>query len=278
MLNIVYICIQWQTNGFMNFKKLHTILEAVNENNTSKDVENAFNKIGHKLAIISKTTMTTVRNVYRARRIEDLSEISKKQDLSYRLDLDNIGFGRANIEKEPMFYCISADDINDGHHACIVETLKQDECKSQKMVIGEWRLKTELQLPIIDYENSNDINSRESYFNIRILSKLLTSDNGYFEFYNFMSDRFSKEAENMHEYWITSYFTKQLIKLGYNGIVYDSVQTTKVGLTDVQCVALTPKIVDENLELVGAKYLELNYSKDGIEPIKIKNIDTSVLI
>lgn len=262
----------------MDFEELYKFLRSVNEKNTSIEVEDAFNKIGHKLAIISTTTMTTVCNVYRARRIEDLSEISKKQDLSYRLDLDRIGFGRANIEKEPMFYCISSDNIDDGHHACIVETLKQDECNSQKIVIGEWRLKTELQLPIIDYENSNDINSRESYFNIKFLSKLLTSENGFWEFYNFMSDRFSKEAENKYEYWITSYFTKQLIRLGYNGIVYDSVQTTRVGLTDVQCVALTPNAVDENLELVGAKYLEINYSKDGIEPIKIKNIDTSLLL
>ena len=72
----------------MNFEELYKFLSSVNEKNTSKDVEEMFNKVGHKLAIISTTTMTTVSNVYRARRIENLIEISKKtSEKFYRLVL-----------------------------------------------------------------------------------------------------------------------------------------------------------------------------------------------
>lgn len=262
----------------MNFNEVFEALSNINESNSQEDVRNIFDAIGKHLGIIPTTIMSNQFPVYRARPINNIHEITQICDLSYCPHKEKIGFGRANINEQPMFYCASANTFQDGILACIVETLKQNEVEEQSIVISEWKLKEDLKLPIIDHENSCDINARNSCYDMSWLAKItLNKDEGYIRFYNYMAETFSNEAKHDYEYWITSYFAKKIIGNRFGGIIYDSVQTKRIGLEDVKCVAFTPSAVDEKLELKRAIYLKLNYSADNIKIIHFQEIDISTL-
>lgn len=78
-----------------------------------------------------------------------------------------------------------------------------------------------------------------------------------------MNQEFSKYILNgsEHEYWVSAIFSEWLTKyMGYDGIIYESVQSTDPKLKDNHCVALLPKIADTSLKFCEALQIEFDFN------------------
>lgn len=211
--------------------------------------------------------------LYRARIINDISEIQTAHQLSYTPAEYNISYKRASTPSNTMFYSISGDSYWDCIFGCfseICECFRKPNAKHKnyKIIVGLWETTTELTLPQII--NIDGCNKSDAFQNASEYTNLLNSLGNIgidiANFWRFMNKEFTKIVTTEEEYWISSIFTEWLIKeLNSHGVIYESVQATDPKLRNVHCIALTPKVADTCLKFHQAHYFEFNYDERPIQ-------------
>lgn len=208
--------------------------------------------------------------LYRARLVDDNSRIKSSKDLSYVPQEYNKTYKRASTPNNTMFYGISGESHSDMICGCLAETceclrIPNSPNKHYNVVIGIWETTKDLTLPQILNIDGN--NRSTAFSNSRDYKEILESfkDVGcdLIDFWRFMNHEFSKYILNgsKHEYWVSAVFSEWLTKyMGYDGIIYESVQSTDPKLKDNHCVALLPKVADTSLKFCEALQIEFDFN------------------
>lgn len=234
---------------------------------TPEDIWNMFLSIGNFFAIpnliLRKGTI-----LYRAREVEDVSEIVNIKNLSYAPPEYNKTYNRASTPDSTMFYAISGDSFQECIYGCLSETcecfrMSNAEHRHYNVVVGLWETKVDLILPQII--NVDGINKSDAFDNaeefkecIRPLGK---KGNDIINFWRYMNREFTKNVNHEKEYWVSAIFTKWLSqRTRRNGVIYESVQSTDPKVTNNHCVALTPNVADDYLRFKEALLYEFDYN------------------
>lgn len=206
--------------------------------------------------------------------IKDISTVPEK-------DKDKIEFGRANREKQPMFYA-----SNDYHIGCYetiwhkfpLQTLE----KEKNLTVGIWKIKQPLILAFIPFSRSyvnrikkpgqkiyEDIDELINKFDNQITNMLQSqSANTTLDKFllNFFSDQFAKlEINNKSDYYFSNYYCDQVFdrcpnENGINdidGILFPCVSFSY----QYYNLALHPRCLSK-ISFISAMYVWLTYSKD----------------
>lgn len=206
--------------------------------------------------------------LYRARIIDDISEITTPEQLSYTPASYNKSYKRASTPNNTMFYAISGDSKLSSILGCFSEICDcfrkpNAEYKKYKIVVGLWETTTELTLPQII--NIDGYNKSEAFQNAEEYTMLLRTYGplgvNIANFWRFMNKEFTKVVTEEKEYWVSAVFTEWLVnRFNYPGVIYESVQSTDPKLMNNHCVALTPRIADQCLKFIEAQYFEFDYN------------------
>lgn len=213
--------------------------------------------------------------IYRARIVDDISQITTSRDLSYTPAKYNKTFKRASSPNHTMFYGISGDSHTERICGCLAEVCdcfrnNNPQHKHYNVAVGVWKTTCELSLPQII--NIDGINKSDAFRNASEYSSLLSNlgNAGYdiIEFWRFMNKEFTKLVNIEDEYWISAMFTEWLVnRLGYNGVIYESVQSTDSQLRNNHCVALRPGIADIYLQFQNAIHFEFDFCGGTVQLI-----------
>lgn len=206
--------------------------------------------------------------LYRAREVNDVSEITNIKNPSYTPPEYNKTYNRASTPDNTIFYAISGNSFSQCIYGCLSETCKcfrmnNAEHRHYNVVVGLWETKKDLTLPQIinvDGINKSDAfdNADEFKKHLRILGE---KGNDIISFWRYMNMEFTKNVNHEKEYWVSAIFTKWLAKkTGRNGVIYESVQSTDSQATNNHCIALTPNIVDNYLRFKEVLHYEFDYN------------------
>lgn len=213
--------------------------------------------------------------IYRATPITDIADINESKRLSYKPAYLNKTYQRASTPFNTMFYGIVSNTYTNAVMGCLGETC---DClrnintpnKHYKVVISEWKLKQDVAL--VQMISIKGFNKSKVFNNQKEITKMIKENNAQNElenikFLEFMSREFKKKSQQESDYWISAIYTEFLTQLmGYNGIVYESVQAIDPTLSEVKCIALTPDFTDNNLSFEQGIVYEFDFK--GIhEPI-----------
>ena len=219
--------------------------------------------------------MNTGNLIYRARLVDDISQITNPRELSYTSQKYNKTFKRASSPNHTMFYGISGDSHTERICGCLAEICdcfrnNNPQHNHYNVAVGVWETTCELVLPQII--NIDGINKSDAFRNASEYTSLLSSfDNAGYDiinFWRFMNKEFTKLVNKEEEYWISAMFTEWLVnRLGYNGVIYESVQSTDPKLKNNHCVALRPDIADKHLQFKKAFHFEFDFCGDTVELI-----------
>lgn len=246
------------------------------ESEPVSDIEEIISSLGYLPAAIYDFHKGKI--VHRARCISGDENIIDASQLSFTPTEFNTRYQRASTPEQTMFYGAVIPEFEDKLQierlvgACEASELLRNPNApdgEEIIVFGEWIVKEKISLlSIINPETeSNSINFfkemtagyhafLDKYPSIKENAKL---------FQSYMSSEFAKsEIRGDFDYLITAKLTEQIIR-HCDGVVYPSVRAEYNGL----CVAISPEIVDKNLELVGV--LECRITKVG-NYVNIENL------
>lgn len=221
-------------------------------------------------------------HVYRARPNLGKELFLHKRDISYISEpskVEEIKIGRANVEKQPIFYgSISSNEVKEGRVPAIFETACLSDIDFNTdyyMTIGQWELLEDIELfEIIFHDEAIAKNSyvREAFGNqVDNLRGLDKSRKEYaITLQKFLCSQFGRKTNckenNSDKYKISASYAQVVYNLNVNGIVYPSVQTNFEGLN----VALLPSVVKTSLKL---KRVALQYiARTGVMNFNIVNV------
>ena len=87
------------------------------------------------------------------------------------------------------------------------------------------------------------------------------------DFQRLINSEFTKQVKNEEEYWISAIFTEWILSLNdsYDGIIYESVQSTDSKLINNHCVAFKPQVADNFLKFRDALLLEFDYTGSDVK-------------
>lgn len=227
--------------------------------------------------IIPKLVLGKGCYIYRATPITSIADINDSKRLSYKPEYLNKTYQRASTPFNTMFYGIVSNTYINAVMGCLGETC---DClrnagmpnKHYKVVISEWKLKEDVALvqmiSIKGINKSKVFNNQEEIIK-RIKEKNAQNEQENIEFLEFMSHEFKKRCQQESDYWISAIYTEFLTQLlGYDGVVYESVQAIDSALSEVKCVALTPKFTDNNLTFEQGFVYEFDFNgiNEAVEP------------
>ena len=202
--------------------------------------------------------------IHRARPVNDEEIVNDKSGLKYKPQRLNTAYLRASTPSNTMFYgsTIAEDDetnsISNPRITSALEVvpfLRNPNLDGrQRLLYGKWRLDTTINLATILFTNYRNAKNQwikslsEAYYNdlrefsidIRKKAKRIS---------NFLSSEFSKcvsENEN-YKYLISALITQRFLNRGFDGVLYPSVRSMKLGLN----VAIKPEVVDRHLQLIS---------------------------
>lgn len=212
--------------------------------------------------------------LYRARLINDISEIRDASDLSYTPSKNNKSYKRASTPDNTMFYGMSGESYSKIISGCLGEVC---DCfrnnitthKHYKVAIGIWETTRDFTLPqIINPDGKNRSDAFDNTLEYLNYLKLLGDKaSKVVDFQRLISGEFTKQVKKEEGYWISAIFTEWILSLkdSYDGIIYESVQSIDSKLINNHCVALRPQVADNFLKLRDAQLLEFDYA--GLEVI-----------
>lgn len=186
---------------------------------------------------------------------------NKEESISYIKDSSIIQhYGRANKPNQSMFYGAVKSDmvplpriVNCAEIQDVLRTKNEKNITTEFIVtVGKWKIikdidviemvfKTDLIHSVPDIERA--YKQQMSYFEKSIPHGIKQME----YLLSFFSDEFARsDIKTDRDYWISAAYTNMALKInGINGVIYPSVRTDYLGTN----VALTPKIVDNNLKL-----------------------------
>lgn len=233
--------------------------------------------------IIPAVTMYAGIPLYRASLINSIDEVTDSRRLSYKPAHLNKTYGRASIPGNSMFYGITATNFQNALCSCLGETcpcLRDPNPipEHYKVVLSKWNLKKDFVLAsIADIDGNNKSAELTEYIQpdefIALVSTLPNSQD-IIDFWRLMSKEFSKRVVVERDYEISAHFTELLLSLNkYDGIIYESVQSTDEKLKESLCVAVPPTIADKYLEFDSADLWEFDFVniQTAIVPVKTKS-------
>ena len=205
--------------------------------------------------------------IMRARRIwprkDDVAEYEwpkGKSDVSYPLDLSKLGWGRANMPLEAMFYgTVSLHDLSPGlalatHELWNKRLRSHPDSENEYHAIGVWQVAKDIDLvPVFPW---HDLSTRKPWFGElradfeRIMR---TEDPGNLsktlDFYEFMGREFTKTVDSKEEYLyrLSACFAFQCCKRN-SGVLYPPAVREFQDL-DAYNVAILPKVIDTHTVL-----------------------------
>ena len=226
-----------------------------------KEIRGLFNEVGSIGVII--VTYHKGKSVMRARPNWDIKRFSKRSDFSFKPQEFNKTYQRASTPNKTMFYATSVPDkIEEGELdnmriIGLTETIPmlRDKTKSgyEKISFGRWVVQDDINLVAIAHEKSyyNESNYTRELVNSydRFLKKYPKEVvEKSMKFQDFLASEFSKaEINHDYEYLISAIFTENMIKNGFDGVLYPSVRTGGKGFN----IAITPE-ASKKLKLVVA--------------------------
>ncbi len=219
--------------------------------------------------IIPKLVLGKGCYIYRATPITNISDINDSKRLSYKPASLNKTYQRASTPFNTMFYGIVCNTNKNAVVGCLGETCDclrniDSPNKHYKVVVSEWILKKDVAL--VQMISVKGDNKSEVFNNQKEIIKLIRENNAQneqenIEFLEFMSNEFKKKCQQESDYWISAIYTEFLTQLmGYDGIVYESVQAIDPALSEVKCVALTPNFTDNNLSFKQGIVYEFDFN------------------
>lgn len=233
--------------------------------------------------IIPKLVLGEGSYIYRATPITNIADVNGCKRLSYKPASINNTYQRASTPFNTMFYGIVSNTYTSAVAGCLGETcdcLRNIDApnKHYKVVISEWRLKNDVAL--VQMISVKGINRSSVFSNQKEIIEVIKENNTQnepenVEFLEFMSNEFKKKCQQESDYWISAIYTEFLTQLmGYDGIVYESVQAIDPALSEVKCVALTPDFTDNNLAYERGIVYEFDFNgiNEAIVPKKTGEI------
>ncbi len=230
------------------------------------------NNIG--LIGLMEVTFNPGKQIYRARLNEGDEHFISKCQLTYKPQQFNKTCQRASTPMHTMFYGsvlpeeLECDELNEVRVVPTFEAIPwlRDQTTSgvKNITYSKWTVTKEIKLvAIIQHGNFYDkssytrklMNDYTKFLNENIAIKDDTE-----AFMSFMSGEFAKEVESEQDYnyLISASFTEEIVKRGYDGVLYPSVRMGGTGFN----VSLTPKVADMKLQLNNVVECKAYKSKD----------------
>jgi hypothetical protein len=199
-------------------------------------------------------------------RINKGNEIfTKKRDLSYRTDLENIStFGRANSPKSSMFYgAVISSPINLPRIVALAETDELLRSKEKGTVdkdfiitVSKWKILQDIRLAEMVFMKNRIATTPEighAYnFHLKTFRENMPEEEvqKLVSIIEFFSEEFAKSTiDSDTDYKLSAAYSEIALKSGIvKGLIYPSVRTDYEGSN----VALLPEAVDNNLQLEEA--------------------------
>jgi len=235
---------------------------------------NEYYQLG-KIGVI-ETKFHPGKFVFRSRINENDDSFKSRDKISYP-PKPSSDFGRANLPGQTMFYgsfvpsLTGKDEIN---HAYIINAyeicswLRDKKSKGEKKItIGKWLVNCDIALVTIPFH--------EDFVKQTALAKNLNSEfnenlaeTPEFEkttrvWNNFISQEFAKPVENINssDYIISATYTDFLLKTGFDGVIYPTVQLDGRGFN----FAVKTEVVDKCLDIEIVS--EARFYKDELQTL-----------
>lgn len=220
-----------------------------------EEVKHLFNAVGN-IGVIS-VTLHKGKSIMRARPNEENQRFNKKADLSFKPQELNKNYQRASTPNETMFYATSVPDkleegeLDNMRIIGITETIPmlRDKTKSgfQKISFGRWVVEEDIKLmAIVHYESYY----KESNYTRELVNAFKGFIDNYpkdlieksLKFQDYLASEFAKEKiQGDYDYMISAIFTENMIRGGFDGILYPSVRTAGKGFN----IAITPEATEK---------------------------------
>jgi len=199
--------------------------------------------------------------IFRARLNENDEHFYSKCQLTYKPQQFNKTCQRASTPNMTMFYgSILPEELKEGEldNARVIASyeaipwLRDKTVKGKKVItFTKWKVIQEIKLIAIlqhgiFYDKSSYTKKLMDDFET-FLNQNLDKKEETIAFTTFLASEFAKEVDTTkdYEYLISAAFTESIVSLGYDGVLYPSVQLNGTGFN----VAITPKVADTKLEL-----------------------------
>lgn len=202
--------------------------------------------------------------IHRARPILDNENITSVSGLKYVPHELNTNYLRASTPNNTMFYGATVSETDETPGITNPRlTSAMETCSflrdisldgRQRLLYGKWRLLSRISLITILFTHFRSSRNQwiktmsEEYFNY-LQNFPDDQRKRYKQISNFLSSEFSRcvDTNENYKYLVSSLITRKLIEAGYDGVLYPSVRSMKVGLN----VAIKPEVVDERMELIS---------------------------
>lgn len=238
-----------------------------------EEIKELFNEVGGIGVIV--VSYHKGKSVMRARPNWENKRFFKKSDFSFKPQEFNKTFQRASTPNKTMFYATSIPDkiekgeLDNMRIIGLTETIPmlRDKTKSgyEKISFGRWVVQDDIKLVAIAHEKSyyNESNyTRELVDSYDEFIKTYPKDiiEKSMKFQDFLAGEFSKEEiNNDYDYLISAIFTENIVKHGFDGVLYPSVRTGGKGFN----IAITPE-ASKKLKLYVAGECSIYKLKDQI--------------
>ncbi len=251
----------------MNINKLLRELSNITPNDKPDKIRELILSTKAKI-IVPKLLLEKGSVIFRASPIDDISEVTSPQRLSYKPTSMNKSYQRASTPFNTMFYGIVSEDYPSAVMGCLAETCdclrsRNAPLRHYKIVISQWELKEDIALvQMLDIHGNNKSRVFRNYQEAISVIDAFNAENERENkaFLEFMGNEFKKVCQQESDYWISAIYTEFLTLVkGDEGIVYESVQVVDPRLREVKCVALAPNFVDSCLEFMKGEVYDFDY-------------------
>ncbi len=216
--------------------------------------------------------------INRSRCDREFTNWSYEKDISYIKDASSIKeYNRASFKNESIFY--GCTPIDRDEHFCqalsIIESSKMlsidsADTNEEYAIMGKWRVMQDFTIAAIAHhqdflKDNTELASMHKNF-AAFVKQFPEKENDFLAIVEFMSGEFAKKVEDSerYNYKISAAFSKVIMSLGVDGILYPSARGEGRGFN----VALLPITVDKYLKLekVAAWRIRKRNKNEFIEP------------
>ncbi len=249
----------------MDLEETYSKLDELSRLNLSTypvdNINDILNDLGQIESIYYK--LKKGETIIRARPNKSDAEVfSKRDQLSYKPEHRNTKYQRASSPDSTMFYgCIipeilGKEDFDIARLTAFTEASKtfrdNPYVAEEKLTFSRWEVKEDINLAMIAYHSRflrqgsfvDHLNKRfrkilKTTMDFDLLYKSLVIN-------EFFSDQFAKRIiREDYDYLLSALFTEHVIKQGFEGVFYPSVQSDGKGYN----ICLTPEVVNSKLKL-----------------------------
>lgn len=237
--------------------------------NSPEEVEQIITSM-HGTQLIPSLYLSSNQSIYRARVVNNVKDIVDSNSLSYLPPEKNKSYKRASTPANTMFYGVSSNEQWSSAYGCCAETCDcfrnpSDKSVLYNVVIGQWQTTKDLKLAQIinpNGRNKSDVFNNDKEYRM-IASSIGLESPDLTSLMTFLNHEFTKIVDNNDDkgYWVSAILSQLLLRTGlFDGIIYESVQSSAPGTENVHCVAISPSVVDKYMIFKKAESLEIEFS------------------